>query len=201
MNCKQVDELLHTYWQLEEENPLRIELEAHMFECQHCAAKLDLDADSFPAFELDELVIPENDMTSNSISSNVMQRIYDEETWFMPIATKRYQFSPSFRRNVFIIIASCLAMFSLALFIFVYDYYETSTQVSHKSISGIVDVANAAVTTTHTSIYSSSIPVASISEPIVLQVVPTFPQYYVALSFIGILLTLLTMSWFTRTRQ
>jgi hypothetical protein len=201
MNCKQVDELLHTYWQLDEENPLRIEIEAHMFECQDCAAKLDLDAGSFPVLDYDEPVIPDNALPMNSISSSVMKRIYEEETWFMPIATKRYQFTQSFRRNVSIIIASCLAMFSLALFIFIYDYYETSKQIPHAKVSGLVDVANAAVSSTTHTLYTNSIPVASISEPIVMQVVPTFPQYYVALSFVGIVLTLLMMSWFSRTRQ
>lgn len=202
MNCKQVDELLSNYWQLDEEDPLRIEMEAHMFECPHCAAKLDLESAAFPILDYDEPTASYTTEQTQSITSTVMERIYEEESWFMPISTKRYQFTKSFRRNVSIIIASCLAMFSLALFIVIYDYYETTSTVPHAKVSGLVDVANAALTNTvHTSLYSSSIPVASISEPIVMQVVPTFPQYYVALSFVGIVLTLLVMSWFTRTRQ
>lgn len=202
MNCKQVDELLHKYWQLDEENPLRIEIEAHLFDCEQCAAKLDLETIAFPVLECEESTAPFSFEQSQSISSTVMNRIYEEESWFMPISTKRYQFTKSFRRNVSIIIASCLAMFSLALFVFVYDYYDSASSAQKTAISGLVDVANAAATThVHTSIYSSSIPVASISEPIVMQVVPTFPQYYVALSFVGIVLTLLVMSWFTRTKH
>lgn len=205
MNCKQVDELLHTYWQLDEENPLRIEIEAHMFDCDMCAAKLDLEPLSFPVLDCEESVVPSgsgSNISQQQISSTVMQRIYEEETWYMPIANKRYQFSKSFRRNVAIIIASCLAMFSIALFLFIFDYHLDFTASTATTVSGIVDVANAASNhNAHTSIYTSSIPVASISEPIVLQVVPQFPQYYVALSFVGIVMTLLVMSWFTRTRQ
>lgn len=204
MNCKQVHEQLHNYWQLDEENPLRIEMEAHMLECQQCAAKLDLETAAFPYLAYDEPTSPYSQVkTETMISNQVMKRIYEEESWFMPIATKRYQFSKNFRRNVFVMIASCLAMFTIALFTFIYDYYDHSSKSTHSPISGIVDVANAAVTTTahSSSIYSSSIPVASISEPIMMQIVPTFPQYYVALSFFGIVLTLLVMSWFSRTRQ
>lgn len=203
MNCKQVDELLHTYWQLDEENPLRIEIEAHLFECEHCAANLDLGPIAFPVLDEEDQPLNSNGSYSSSqhISENVMKRIYEEEAWYMPITSKRYQFSKSFRRNVAIIIASCLAMFSIALFMFIFDYYKDTSAITTAKVSGLVDVANASTSEGVSAIYTSSIPVASISDPIVMQVVPTFPQYYVALSFVGIIMTLLVMGWFTRTRQ
>ncbi|MEK4249802.1 anti-sigma factor family protein [Paenibacillus sp. FSL W7-1287] len=203
MNCKQVDELLHTYWQLDEENPLRIEIEAHLFDCEHCAANLDLEPIAFPVLDEKESLLGNSALHSSAnISENVMKRIYEEEAWYMPITSKRYQFTKSFRRNAAIAIASCLAMFSIALFLFIFDYYKNTTAMPTAKVSGIVDVANASANEgVYTSIYTGSIPVASISDPIVLQVVPTFPQYYVALSFVGIVMTLLVMGWFTRTRQ
>lgn len=204
MNCKQVDELLHTYWQLDEENPLRIEIEAHLFDCEQCAANLDLEPIAFPVLEDEEQLLSSSNALHSSahISENVMKRIYEEEAWYMPITSKRYQFTKSFRRNVALIIASCLAMFSIALFMFIFNYYKDTSAIPTAKVSGLVDVANASTSGgVYTAIYTSSIPVASISDPIVMQVVPTFPQYYVALSFVGIVMTLLVMGWFTRTRQ
>lgn len=198
MNCNEIKPYLDTYWQLDEEDPLRIEIEAHIFECEHCMCKLGYDTESisFSDFSYDQAILD-----TTAMNKNVMDRIYAEQAWYMPIASKSYQFSKTFRRNIAIIIACCLAMFSVALFLFVFDYREeTNTTTAH--VSGVVDIAKATNDSFATSaIYKGQIPVASISDPIILQVVPTFPQYYVALSLLGIIMTILVMNWFSRTKS
>ncbi|MNW18862.1 hypothetical protein D3C71_2185930 [compost metagenome] len=49
--------------------------------------------------------------------------------------------------------------------------------------------------------FYAEVPVASISDPFVLKVVPAFPQYYVALSLLGLVMALLTLNWLSRTRN
>lgn len=198
MNCNEIKPYLDSYWRLDEEDPLRIEIEAHIFDCEHCMCKVGYDAEtfSFSDFSYDQVV-----SDASAVNKNVMDRIYAEQSWYMPIASKSYQFSKTFRRNIAIIIASCLAMFSVALFFFIFDYKkEVNTTIAQ--VSGVVDIAKATNESFATlAIYKGQIPVASISDPIILQVVPAFPQYYVALSLLGIIMTILVMNWFTRTKS
>lgn len=44
------------------------------------------------------------------------------------------------------------------------------------------------------------VPVASLSDPIVLRVTPAMPEYWVALSLLGLVMMLLITNWFSRVR-
>ncbi|HIW32059.1 MAG TPA: zf-HC2 domain-containing protein [Candidatus Paenibacillus intestinavium] len=202
MKCNEIEQFIDSYLELDEDDPLRIEIEAHLFDCEHCSSLLELD---FSSISFSELSFADSDIKQTNIdyiNKHVMDRIYAEEAWYMPIATKNYHFSRNFRRNIAMIIACCLAMFSIALFVFIFDYKEDTKSTIAANISGVVDIASAeSVNLVSSNIYRGQIPVASISDPIVMQVVPTFPQYYVALSLLGIIMTILVLNWFTRTRS
>ena len=202
MKCNEIEQFIDSYLELDEDDPLRIEIEAHLFDCEHCSTILELD---FSSLSLSDLSFTDADIKQTNIdyiNKHVMDRIYAEEAWYMPIVTKNYHFSRNFRRNIAMIIACCLAMFSIALFVFIFDYKEDTKSTIAANISGIVDIASAeSVNLVSSNIYKGQIPVASISDPIVMQVVPTFPQYYVALSLLGIIMTILVLNWFTRTRS
>ncbi|URN94111.1 MAG: zf-HC2 domain-containing protein [Candidatus Pristimantibacillus lignocellulolyticus] len=202
MKCNEIEQFINSYMELDENDPLRIEIEAHLFDCEHCSSLLELDYStiSFSEYPFDDTDIKGTNI--DYINKHVMDRIYAEEAWYLPIATKSYQFSRNFRRNIAMIIASCLAMFSIALFVFIFDYKEDTKSTIAANVSGVVDIANAnSINLVSSNIYKGQIPVASISDPIVMQVVPTFPQYYVALSLLGIIMTILLLNWFTRTRS
>lgn len=202
MKCAEVKACYKQYWKMSEDDPVRIEVEAHLLECEFCAKELHIELDDIDFLNeaFDETIITSYDI--DYVNRQVMDRIYAEESWYMPAASKRNHFSKAFRRNIAIIIASCMAMFSLALYFFIFDYSKDSVHQANTTVSGLVDIANAASdSAVKSAIYMTEIPVASISEPIVMKVVPTFPQYYVAFSLLGFILTLLLLNWLTRLRN
>jgi hypothetical protein len=95
-----------------------------------------------------------------------------------------------------------MAMFATAFIVFVFDNQDGATQAEIADLSGIMDTANASGEgmVVNAGFYAE-VPVASISDPFVLKVVPAFPQYYVALSLLGIIMTLLILNWLSRTRS
>jgi len=203
MKCADVREHYKLFWQMNEDDPIRIEVEAHLLECEFCATELCIDLDEIEYLHesIQDPVITSYDI--DYVNRQVMDRIYAEEAWYIPVASKRYHFSKKFRRNIALIVASCMAMCTLAVFLFIIDYTKENSQIANNTVSGLIDITNAATLdgAVHTAKYMTEIPVASISEPIVMQVVPLFPQYYVVFSILGFVLTLLLMNWFTRARN
>ncbi|MBO9600364.1 MAG: hypothetical protein J7559_21410, partial [Cohnella sp.] len=67
---------------------------------------------------------------------------------------------------------------------------------------GVMDTANA-FSSDHG--FGSSmhleVPVASLGDSIMLNVTPAMPQYWVALSMLGIVMTLLILNWLSRVRS
>lgn len=203
MKCHEIAHYLNSYSLMDEDDEMRIEIEAHLLDCEYCRCKLGIDDTSLPfsQIELEHHFEQPNDISVAQVRKTVMDRIYAEELWYMPVATKSYKLSPVFRRNISIIIACCLAMLSVAMFIFVFDNRNESKQTVSAPSSGIVDIATAtndAMVTT--AIYKGQFPLANLSEPFVMQVVPTFPQYYVALSLLGIMMTIFVIKWFSRSK-
>jgi hypothetical protein len=201
MKCEQAQELFGIYWDMPEDDRDRIALEQHMLDCEACAEEFRIWEDS--ALMIRGLSQAERiDIPIDRVSKGVMDRIYAEESWFMPVKERTYQFSNAFRRNVAAVIASCMAMFATAFFYLVFG--STTTETSSEQVAkltGLLDTANASSDAAAISVeFYSEVPVASISDPLVLQVVPTFPQYWVALSILGMIMTLLTINWLSRTR-
>ncbi|GBG12015.1 hypothetical protein PAT3040_06875 [Paenibacillus agaridevorans] len=201
MRCAEVQDKLPMYGDMSEDDGIRIEMEAHLLDCPDCSTLFGLweESDSLiRELSEQEVVIG----PSEHVTRNVMDRIYAEQSWFMPVPSKSYQFSKSFRRNMSILIAACMAMFAVAFFVFVFDYRDAPTQAQMQAMTGLIDTAKASGDDVFgaTGFYAE-VPVASISDPFVLQVVPTFPQYYVALSLLGLVMALLIMNWLSRTRH
>ncbi|MFD0586919.1 anti-sigma factor family protein [Paenibacillus sp. GCM10027627] len=200
MNCEDVQNKLSEYWDMSEDDAERIELEAHMLECAECTEQFGFWQESEEFIrgltEEPDLIGP-----SEHINRTVMERIYLDQSWYMPVPSKSYHFSKSFRRNVAILLAGCMAMFACAFFVFIVDYSEVSTE-EMQQMTGLIEAANASVDNAFmtTGLYAE-VPVASISEPFVLEVVPAFPQYYVALSVLGLVVALLILNWLARTRS
>ncbi len=201
MKCEEAQNKLSSFFDWPEDCQEKIEVEAHLLECEECAEQFSFWEDSEElireysneeeAFEL-----------ANDVNRNVMDRIYKEQYWLLPVSNKSYHFSKSFRRNMAIMIAACMAMFTCALFVFLFDYRDNHSQEQLQQLTGLIDTANVSGESAvlATGLYAE-VPVASISDPFVLQVVPSFPQYYVALSLLGLVMALLLLNWFSRTRN
>jgi len=200
MKCEEAQELLGVYWDLPEDDRERATLEEHLLHCEPCA-------EQFGIWEKSESMIRNltkelpSDGPVDHVNRGVMDRIYAEDTWFMPVKERTYHFTAAFRRKVAAIVACCLAMFTSAFFYLVFGRPSDPSAVQVEKLTGLLDTANASNQTAAISLdFYQDVPVASISDPIVLQVVPTVPQYWVALSLLGMIMTLLTINWISRTR-
>lgn len=201
MKCEEAELWFSAYGDMSEDDTEKILLEAHLIDCEQCAQEFQFWQESeqlIRQYSSDTIDIG----TSEQVNRNVMDRIYLEQSWYLPIASKSYQFSKSFRRNIAFLIAGCMAMFACAFFIFLFDSKEVSHQEEMEQLTGIFDAVNASGDDLDfTTGNYAEVPVASISDPFVLTVIPTFPQYYVALSMLGLIMALLILNWLSRTRN
>ncbi|MEK3881437.1 hypothetical protein [Paenibacillus sp. PL2-23] len=201
MKCEEARAKFDAYWEMGEEDADRIELEAHLLDCEVCSEQFGL----WP--EEDGLLRQFSEESSmigatEHVNRTVMERIYMEEAWYMPVPSKSYHFSKNFRRNAAILIAACMAMFASAFFVFVFDYKNVGVGEEIQEWTGLMEAANASGDSGLTTAgFYAEVPTASISDPFVLKVVPTFPQYYVALSLLGLVTALLILNWLSRTRS
>ncbi|REK77238.1 anti-sigma factor family protein [Paenibacillus paeoniae] len=201
MKCEDVQLRFPDYWDMSEDDQERIELEAHLLDCEQCSAQYGFWDESENLVRLCAEETVETD-PSEHVNRAVMERIYLDESWYLPVPSKSYHFSKSFRRNTALLIAGCMAMFACAFFVFVFDYREAPTGAEVQKMTGLIEAANASTDNAFlTAGFYAEVPVASISDPIVLKVVPTFPQYYVALSLLGLVMALLILNWLSRTRH
>ncbi|MCA0754399.1 zf-HC2 domain-containing protein [Paenibacillus sp. N4] len=201
MKCNEAQEKFGEYWDLSEQDHERKAIDLHLLECEACAEQFRVweESEDLIRFlsEEEKFLGP-----TEHVNRSVMERIYAEDSWLMPASHKSYQFTKSFRRNLAIIIAACMAMFVSAFVVFVFDHEGGASKVEISELSGLMDTANVSGDgVVVTAGFFAEVPVASISDPFVLKVVPAFPQYYVALSLLGIVMTLLILNWLSRTRS
>lgn len=200
MKCLEVQQSLGTYWDLSESDAERLGIDQHLETCELCR-------EEFRIWEESELLIRSFSMNGDEftpvddMNRDVMDRIYSEQAWYMPVASRSYQFTRTFRRNITATIACCLAMFVCGLFYILTSSNDGSSSQVVK-LTGLLETANATGDNALISAdFYADVPVASISDPLVLNVMPTIPQYWVALSLLGMIMTLLILNWFTRTRN
>lgn len=200
MKCDDVQDKFEIFGALSEEDAEREAIEAHMLDCEHCSEQYRLWEESE---ELIRKLSEEDEVVSaqmEHVNRNVMDRIYAEQSWLMPVAQKSYHFSPAFRRNLAIVLSACLAVFVCSFIFFINGNEKGTSEEKMAQLTGLMDTANASGSDFVVSA-EFEVPVASVSDPFVLQVVPSFPQYWVALSLLGIVMTLLILNWLSRTRN
>jgi hypothetical protein len=137
----------------------------------------------------------ELDETTSRMSRDVMSRIYAEQSWFMPTVRKTYAFTNAFRMKIAFLLATLLAVFGAA---FLYTAWNRFSGGDRST--GVMEAANAFAIDGNSGIQTVLVPVASLSDPIILTVSPSMPEYWVALSLIGMIMILLILNWFSRVR-
>jgi hypothetical protein len=200
MKCEQISDGIAEYRDLPDDSPERLAIDLHVAECAECAEEFRLWEESAElirglsgAFHPEERVwIPDG------MSQQVMNRIYSEQAWYMPAVRRTYAFSFGFRRKVAFLLAALFAVFGCA---FLYTAWNRISG-SAGDTTGVMETANAlAVGSNFGHSVTVDVPVASLSEPIVLHVTPVMPEYWVALSMLGMIMTLLILNWFSRVRS
>jgi hypothetical protein len=199
MKCEEAGEWFGNYQDLPEDSDERLAIDLHVSECSQCAEEFSMWEES--ALLIQELPLNdeqlEEPIATEWVNQNVMNRIYAEQSWYMPAVRRTYSFSFAFRRKVAGILAALLALFVCG---FLYTLFGRVSG-SNGDGSGVMETANAFATSHQ---FGDSphfdVPVASLSDPLMLNVTPAMPEYWVALSMLGMIMTLLILNWFSRVR-
>jgi hypothetical protein len=208
MKCDDIQELFGIYFDLPDDDLRRKCVDEHILRCRVCAEEFEIWLESTNLIRSMQ-EIPHMPSKSSPITDKVMNRIYEDESWRIPVTDRIYQIPYKLRRNLTAIIALCLAVFVVSfLFNLVYPSHSTLT-AEEASPSGFNQVASAAGVSSGGQVESdmngiSQTAVASTSalivEPIKLSYIHT-PNYWLALSLLGLIGALLTMNWLSRTRS
>lgn len=206
MNCTEVQELFSSYWDLPEDDFRRIRVDEHIKRCTSCAEEFAMWEESMnliQASSKSSVPLPAR------ISDGVMNRIYSDESWRIPIPERVYAISYKLRRNLTAVFAFCLALFLLS---FLYSFIDHNAGLSgdtsmNGQLTGLLPVANAQgefdTDTASSQSGSMGLAVASLSDPLVLKVGPietTYPNYFLVLSLLGLICALLIMNWLSRIK-
>lgn len=193
MNCLEVQELLGSYWDLPQGDANRIKVERHIEYCASCAQQFKIWEESQQLIlSFSEDTVP---IASGDVSDNVMKRIYEESSWFAPVSHRTYAFSAKLRRNIAALVACFMAVFLCS-----FMYLAVTGGIGPKH-NELIPTAVASEMNFTTDFNLGEIPVASIGDPPILKVVPTYPQYWIALSLLGVAFTLLMLNWLARVRH
>ncbi|MBN2984294.1 zf-HC2 domain-containing protein [Cohnella algarum] len=179
----------------------RRQVEEHLSSCACCFEEYRLweeSASLIRSLPMDEEFenYLEKSVNLEEMNRNVMNRIYAEQNWFMPAVQRSYAFGRAFRIRVAGLLASLLAVFACG-FLYVLADRMMSSDTGR---TGVMETASAFSVASSGSRLSVDVPVASLSDPIVLHASPAYPEYWIALSLLGVVMTLLVLNWFTRVR-
>jgi len=209
MKCDDIQELFGVYWDLPEHDLKRRRVDEHIMYCSSCAAEFEMWRESTELIQsASEAVDIGEERTP--ISRSVMERIYQDESWRVPVTDRKYAITYRFRRNISAAIAVCLALF---IFSFVFSIthqptVETAAASNSSSIFGRMEepVAVGGSKTESMNVHSMPSAVASLkgfSEPFMYQAGPihTVKDYMIFVSLLGLTSTLLVMNWLSRTKS
>jgi hypothetical protein len=210
MKCDDIQELLGVYWDLPEHDLKRQRVDEHIKHCSSCQAEFEMWLEST---ELIKSAAGSGEFSESPtlISRSVMNRIYEDEGWRVPVADRLYAISYKFRRNVSAVIAFCLALF---IFSFIYSIThqppagEIVSSNSDSSVFGRIGdpVVVAGGKAESLNVHTMPSAVASLkgfNEPFMYQVGPihTYQDYMLFVSLLGLTCTLLVMNWLSRTKS
>jgi len=198
MKCEEAAEWFGIYRDLPDDSADKLAVDLHVRSCKSCEEEFRIWEESalliseFPFEDAEPEVAP---ISSERINRNVMERIYTEQSWYMPATRRTYAFSYLFRKRVAGILAALFALFVGGfLYAAIGNGFAGSSAKSE---------AASAFASSHS--YGDSIhldvPVASLSDPIMLSVSPAVPEYWVVFSIVGMIMTMLILNWFSRVRS
>lgn len=201
MKCEEIRELLPDYWDMPEGDWNRVRVEEHVKRCRSCAEEFELwreSGDLIHTAALEEVpLLPER----GTVSASVMDRIYADESWRLPVADRLHRIPQALRVRLLSIVAGCLALFGCAMLL---RLITPESSGSMRPSSGLMSVhALGAGEMTEFALEGiEGVPVASIGDPVVLglSVAQSYPDYLFVLSLLGLICALLTMNWIARIR-
>lgn len=206
MKCEKIREQIGGYWDLPETDPRRREVDEHVRTCPACSEEFKIWEESNRLIRRAPKWSDSSDPASKPvpIADKVMDRIYSEESWKLPVSERIHGLSYKLRRNLTLVIAFCMAVFMVSFFHSLFNR-PVPRQQEAEDYAGIVPVASAvnhSDSTAGTLDSLQGVPVASISDPLILRVghMSASPDYLLIISILGMALTILIMNWLMRVR-
>ncbi|CAH8771442.1 zf-HC2 domain-containing protein [Paenibacillus dendritiformis] len=197
MKCAEALEWMPVYSELPEDDPQRLAIEKHLSECESCAEQYSVWAASEEWMEDDSDIDVREASDSGFSPARVMNMIYEEQDWLVPVHQRSQTWSLRSRNTLAGIVAFCMGIFLCALIVLLVRREQSNIE----DISGVIPTVVAGGDHTGWGNMTIGVPVASISDPVILQVVPTIPHYWIALSLFGVTFALLLLNWLTRVRR
>ncbi|GIP32407.1 anti-sigma factor [Paenibacillus sp. J2TS4] len=206
MKCADIQEWLEMYTELPEEDERRLRVEEHVKHCTDCEQELKIWIDSAEWIAEAEMSnqVREAAVERSEYSSQVMTRIYEQESWRLPVSDRIYSISYKVRRKLTAFISFCLALF---MFSFLYSLVNRESPDSqadsgvfgfHQAVSA---AGNSAEPSMHLQSLSSNVSYGKmVIEPLKLGPIQSYPDYFLVVSFLGLIAALLIMNWLSRTR-
>jgi hypothetical protein len=191
MKCQEIQDLFGEYWDLTDDDIRKLKVDGHVKHCRTCAAEYNFWRESRELIQTASIKSEYSAPKKERMSDRVMSRIYTDESWRVPVQNRVYSISYKMRRNLTAVLA-----FFFTLFIFSFIY----TLIPEPN-TGIMPVASASGDASAV-LQTQSVPVASITDPIVLRMVPvqTNPDYLLVVSILGIVCALMTLNWLSKIR-
>lgn len=197
MKCAEALEWMPFYSELPVDDPQRQAVEKHVGECESCAEQYSVWAASEEWVEDDSDIIVNETSGSGFTPARVMNMIYEEQGWLVPVHQRSQIWSLRSRNMLAGIVAFCMGIFLCALIVLLVRREHSNIE----DISGLIPPVVAGGDQLGWGNMTIGVPVASISDPVILQVVPTIPHYWIALSLFGVTFALLLLNWLTRVRR
>lgn len=208
MKCSEIQELFGVYWDLPNDDLRRTAVDEHIASCAECAEEFQIWEESTILIRTSviERELPDYEPM---VSSKVMNRIYEDESWRIPVTERMYSISYKLRRNLTAVIALFLALFVFSfLFAIVYDGEPKSTIAAADNSLFDLQAPQAMKSTGAESMNGHKMvdAVASLNpsfmEPLPFHVGPihSYPHYLLVVSILGLITTIIIMNWLSRTK-
>jgi anti-sigma factor RsiW len=176
---------------MEDDDPLRDAVEAHVKECAACAAEFSIWQDSLSCIRQSAEEVPAEIIPEPRTINRVMERIYQEDPWTRPVSHRIVHRNVWFQRTAAFVAAACMFFFLYALADIALT--ETSSgEAGLDKVTGLVPTASAAENETMNLVLE--VPLASISDPVVVVAAPRVPDWFIALAVIGLTISLLLLN-------
>jgi hypothetical protein len=201
MKCDDIQQLFGIYFDLPDDDLRRKCVDEHILRCRECAEEFEIWLESTSLIRSMH-DIPQIPRKSTPIADQVMNRIYEDESWRIPVTDRIYQIPYKLRRNLTAIIALCLAVFVVSFLFNLISPSHSTMNTQEASPSGFNQIASAAGVSVVSEISNTAVASTNgiIVDPIKLSYIHT-PDYWLALSLLGLISALLTMNWLSRTRS
>ncbi|AOZ91332.1 zf-HC2 domain-containing protein [Paenibacillus crassostreae] len=200
MKCSEAQELFGLMWDIPTDDPKRLMLEQHIATCSECSAKFELWEESrMLMLDIDDEWA---ELRSEAVNQQVMERIFSESPWLIQDKSKPFELSGATRRKISLWIFGCLMLFFIS-FVFFISLDPRATEIETTPSNGILPTGIAGNPTVLPQEGSYIIPElnSGIIEPLVVNMGPAHPLYWMILSIMSIALALLSLRRLSRNRR